>query len=52
MAQHLESVEALKRPADLTYSAMDSSQIELKLGWASKVSIEEIVDKMSRDELF
>jgi nucleoside-diphosphate-sugar epimerase len=52
MAQHLDSVEALKRPADLAYSAIDPSCIELGLGWVSKRPIEEIVDKMYRSEMF
>jgi GDPmannose 4,6-dehydratase len=46
IAQHLESVEALKRPADLAYSAMDPSRIEMDLGWASKRPIGEIVGKI------
>jgi hypothetical protein len=32
LADHLESVEALKRPADLAYSAMDPSRIAAQLG--------------------
>ena len=52
MAQHLDSVEAFKRPADLAYSAMDPSCIEADLGWVSKRPISEIVDKMYRAEIF
>jgi len=52
MAQHLESVEALKRPADLAFSALDPSGIERELGWATKRSMEEIVAKMYGETLF
>ncbi len=52
LADHLESLDALKRPADLAYSAMDPSRIEVDLGWKSKRSIGEIVGKMYRDDLF
>lgn len=52
LAEHLESVEALKRPADLNYSAMDPTRIHSELGWASKRPIREIVEKMFRDEIF
>jgi GDPmannose 4,6-dehydratase len=52
LAEHLESVDALKRPADLAYSAMDPSRIEVDLGWTSKRSIRQIVGKMYGDELF
>lgn len=48
---HLESVEALKRPADLAYSAMDPSRIAAQLGWAANRSVQEIVVKMVRAEL-
>jgi GDPmannose 4,6-dehydratase len=52
MAKHLESVEVLKRPADLTYSAMDPTRIEMNLGWVSKRPIQEIVEKMLSGVLF
>jgi len=52
LADHLESVESLKRPADLAYSAMDPSRISMKLGWASNRPIQEIVAKMYRAELY
>ena len=52
MAEHLESLEALKRPADLVYSAMDPSLIEADLGWVSKRPVAEIVKKMYDNELF
>jgi len=52
MAEHLESVEALKRPADLAYSSMDPSRIEEHLGWKSKRSVDEIVRKMYSNEMF
>jgi GDP-D-mannose dehydratase len=46
MADHLESVEALKRPADLAYSAMNPTQIAANLGWSSHRPVQEIVAKM------
>jgi len=46
LADNLESVDALKRPADLSYSAMNPSLIHEKLGWQTKRSITEIVEKM------
>jgi GDPmannose 4,6-dehydratase len=52
LAEHLESVEALKRPADLAYSAMNPCRVKEELGWSSRRSIEEIVEKMYRDEIF
>jgi len=52
LAEHLESVEVLKRPADLAYSAMNPYRIEAKLGWASRRAIQEIVEKMYNNELF
>ncbi len=51
-AEHLESVEALKRPVDLNYSAINPCRIQAELGWASKRPIREIVEKMYRDEIF
>jgi GDPmannose 4,6-dehydratase len=52
MAEHLESVEALKRPADLAYSAMDPSRIDKDLGWVSKRPVGEIVGRMYKDQIF
>jgi len=49
---HLESVEALKRPADLTYSAMNPARIEGDLGWSSQRPVREIVQKMYEEILF
>ena len=49
---YLESVESLKRPADLAYSAINPRQIEIDLGWSSKRSIHEIVTKMYFENLF
>lgn len=46
IAEHLESIEALKRPADLNFSAMDPTRIQVELGWSSKRPIREIVEKM------
>jgi GDPmannose 4,6-dehydratase len=47
---HVESSEALMRPSDLTYSAMDPSRIREELGWSSQHSIQEIVSKMYLEE--
>ena len=44
MAQHLESVESLKRPADLAYSAISLSLIQENLGWESKRPIGKILE--------
>jgi GDPmannose 4,6-dehydratase len=52
LANHLQSVDSLKRPADLAYSAMNPCRIEKHLGWQSKRPISEIVDKMYHAELF
>ena len=52
LADHLESVESLKRPADLAYSAMDPSRIAAELGWVAKRPIQETVEKMYREELY
>ena len=49
---HLETLEALKRPADLQYSAMNPKRIKNELGWSSTRSTKEIVRKMYFDELF
>ncbi len=49
---HLESVDAYRRPADLGYSALDPRLIEQDLGWSSRRSIQEIVEKMYRGDLF
>jgi len=49
---HLKSVEALKRPADLTYSAMNPARIEEDLGWSSQRPVREIVEKMYEEMLF
>jgi GDPmannose 4,6-dehydratase len=52
LADHLESVEALMRPADLAYSAMDPSRIASELGWVANRPIQEIVEKMYSEELY
>lgn len=49
---HLESDDSFKRPADLSYSAVDPSRIKRDLGWFSNRSTQEIVEKMFRGELF
>ena len=51
LVNHLESVEALKRPADLAYSAMKPARIAAQLGWSSNHSMREIVTKMYHGEL-
>jgi GDPmannose 4,6-dehydratase len=52
LENHLESVEALMRPADLTYSAMKPARIAAQLGWRSQVPVGEIVAKMYCGVLF
>lgn len=52
IANHLESDDSFKRPADLSYSAVNPTKIERDLGWCSRHSTEEIVRKMYRGELF
>jgi GDPmannose 4,6-dehydratase len=52
MDAHIESLEALKRPADLVYAAMDPRKIEAGLGWVSKRPILEIVQKMYENSVF
>jgi len=52
LAKQVESVEALKLPADLAYLAMNPCRIQVELGWTSKRPIREIVEKMYRDEFF
>lgn len=49
---HLELLESLKRPADLSFSSMNPSRIHADLGWASQRSLREIVEKMYCEELF
>jgi GDPmannose 4,6-dehydratase len=46
LANHLESLDALKRPADLSYSAMNPGLIQEKIGWQSRRPIVEIVQRM------
>jgi GDPmannose 4,6-dehydratase len=46
LSDHLELVDDLKRPADLTYSSMNPDKIHQELGWSSKKSMKEIVAKM------
>jgi GDPmannose 4,6-dehydratase len=52
MADHLETVESLKRPADLSYSAMNPARIAQSLGWSSSRPISEIVEKMYTNQIF
>ena len=49
---HLETLDSLRRPADLEFSAMDPSKILNELGWHSHCSIEEIVEKMFYETYF
>lgn len=49
---HLESVDAFKRPADLNYSAMDPTNIKKELGWSSAMTVKDIVKKMYAEDLF
>jgi GDPmannose 4,6-dehydratase len=52
LADHLVSVEALKRPADIAYSAMNPAKIATQLAWQSNRPTSEIVSKMYHDILF
>jgi len=52
LADHLESVEALKRPADLAYSSINPARIQEQLGWSSNRPIAEIVGRMYVEQLF
>lgn len=52
ITNHLESDDSFKRPADLSYSAVNPTKIERDLGWYSRRSTEEIVGKMYRGELY
>jgi GDPmannose 4,6-dehydratase len=52
IASHLQSVDSLKRPADLAYSAMNPSRIAVHLGWKSTRPIADIVSRMYYGELF
>jgi GDPmannose 4,6-dehydratase len=52
LENHLESVEALMRPADLTYSAMKPARIAAELGWRAHMQVQQIVPKMYLEELF
>jgi GDPmannose 4,6-dehydratase len=49
---HLESVEALMRPADLRYSSLDPTLVKSDLGWESKLTLGEIAQKMYNNDLF
>jgi GDPmannose 4,6-dehydratase len=51
VADHLQSLDLYRRPADIDYSALDPSLIREELGWSSSRSIREIVEKMYRGEL-
>jgi GDPmannose 4,6-dehydratase len=51
-ADHLESVEEFKRPADLDYSAINPERIKADIGWSSQRSLNEIVTWMYREQLF
>jgi GDPmannose 4,6-dehydratase len=50
--ERVEASDDLLRPADLTYSGMDPSLIEQKLGWVSTHTLEEIILKMYNGILF
>lgn len=52
ISDHLELLDALKRPSELTYSAMDPTRIEIDLGWSSRRPISEIVRMMYAHSLF
>ena len=48
---HIVSVDSLKRPNDLRYSAMDPSRIYKNLGWKSTTTIDQIVSNIYHDVL-
>ncbi len=50
--ERIEASNDLLRPTDLTYSRMDPSLIEQKLGWSSTHVLEEIIIKMYNGLLF
>ncbi|MCS5698089.1 GDP-mannose 4,6-dehydratase [Cyanobium sp. FGCU-52] len=50
--ERVEASNDLLRPADLTYSEIDPSLIEQKLGWVSTHTLEEIILKMYNGILF
>jgi GDPmannose 4,6-dehydratase len=52
ISEHTESIESLRRPAELVYSAMNPGRINEKLGWKSSTHIDEIVKKMLDESLF
>lgn len=52
ISDHLESLESLKRPSDITFSSMNPSRIAQQLGWKPSLSISEIVSKLYLNELF
>jgi len=49
---HVELIETLKRPSEITHSMTDPRLIEDNLGWKSTRSIHEIIDKMLCDMIF
>jgi GDPmannose 4,6-dehydratase len=49
---YLVSDATFLRPSDLKYSAMDPSLIEVDLGWKSKITPAEIVQRMYEGSLF
>lgn len=51
IADHLESLDAFRRPADLCYSAMNPCLIKAKLKWSTQRSVAEIVRKMYFNEI-
>lgn len=52
IGDHLESVDAFKRPADLRYSALDPSLAKARLGWESKSTLVGIAQKMYDNDMF
>lgn len=48
---HIVSVDSLKRPNDLRFSAMDPSKIYEHLGWKSTTTIDQIVSNIYNDVL-
>ena len=51
-SQYLQIDDLLKRPSDLSYSALNPELIKRDIGWSSSKTIEEIVEKMYFGDLF
>jgi GDPmannose 4,6-dehydratase len=45
-AENMDTSEALMRPSDISYSAMNPSRISQDLGWRHQHGLKEIVERM------